>query len=148
MPLARFTSPPKQLYNWWLCGRGIASGLGRFADSLTSQGRTALSIEAIGEDTVMGSTAMVQETAFADLFEAAFLEESMSLDPMDEASAASTSINLLSLGPRPSAGCELTRQFLTGPGETSGPIRTSCLASNGLLPNIYRVRRCVGAGCS
>ncbi|CAK0788013.1 hypothetical protein CVIRNUC_011235 [Coccomyxa viridis] len=59
--------------------------------------------------------AVVQEMAFADLFEAAILEESMSLDSMDEASAASTSINLLSLGPKTSVGCGLTRQFSTGP---------------------------------
>ena len=65
------------------------------ADSLTSNDHTAMSVEAIGGDSVMGSTAMLQQTAFADHFEAAFLEESMSLDPMDEASAASTFINYL-----------------------------------------------------
>ena len=76
--------------------------------------------------------------AFADLFEAAILEESMSLDSMDEASAASTSINLLSLGPKTSVGCGLTRQFSTGPGKNLGFIRGPFLASNGLLPDIYR----------
>ena len=57
---------------------------------------------------------------------------------MDEASAASTSINLLSLGPKTSVGCGLTRQFSTGPGKNPGFIRGPFLASNGLLPDIYR----------
>ena len=113
----------------------------RFAPllSITPDG-TELLVEAIGGDTVTGGMAVAQEKAFADLFEAAFLEESMSLDSMDEASAASTSINLLSLGPNTSAGCELTRQFSTGPGEELGSILGPFLASNGLLSDIYRVR--------
>ena len=98
-----------------------------------------MSVEAVGGDTITGGMAVVQETAFADLFEAAFLEESMSLDLVDEASVASTSINLLSLGPKTSAGCELTRRFSIGPGEELGSIRGPYLASNGLLPDIYRV---------
>ena len=96
-------------------------------------------VEAIGGRTSMAGMAIAQETAFADLFEAAFLEESMSLGSMDKASAASSSINLLSLGPKNPTGCELTRQFSTGPGEEAGSICDPCFASNGLLPDMNRV---------